>query len=126
MLNIHSVLKFILLGLEDAVERFKIVDDEHVIDSHTGVELHLYDGWFKLTRGDDVIIEMINFSEDEKQVLWDIKTIITEPATMKEREDNYISNTQKRRQKLSDLFENPQPLKVKSPVMETGTVDYTG
>ena len=126
MLNIHSIFKFILIGLQDKAERFVILDDEHVMDSNTGVELHLYDGWFKVTRGEEVIVEMDNLSDDEKSTLWEIKTEITNPVVMQERKDNYMGTTKKRREKLSDLFEYPEPIMVKSPIVETDTEDYVG
>ncbi len=126
MLNLDSIFNYILKGIQGGDERFVIIDDEHILDKNTGVKFHLYDGWFKITRNDEVVVEMDNLSKVEHVTLWGIKKAITDPVTMKEREDNYATTTKLRREKLSDLFEYPEPIMVKSPVMEPDTEEYTG
>lgn len=107
-------------------ERYKKIDDEHIIDNQTGVELHVYDDWFKLTHDGDIIARMSDFSNQEQEVVWKIKQAITDPDTAIAREHEYPNILKGRRENLSNLFENPKPVKNISPVMEENTVEYLG
>ena len=126
MLNLVSVFNYINEGLKLNDERFIIVDGEHVLDSKTGVKLHLYDGWFKITHNDKLIAEMDNLSNDEHNSLWNIKRTVVGDDVMKQREDNFHTITKERRELLSSLFENPEPIVNKTPMVEPDAEDYQG
>ena len=48
MLNILSILKHIHDGIQNADPRYTVQDDEHILDTKSGVLLHVYDNWFKI------------------------------------------------------------------------------
>jgi len=53
MLSIESILKFVHENLSNP--RFKKLNEEHIVDEKTGIEFHMYDDWFKMTKGEDII-----------------------------------------------------------------------
>lgn len=126
MLNIESILRYMLDSINNQGERFRIVDDECVLDTTTGVEYHLYDDWFKLTRDGQSIAMKNDFTPQEQEVIWHIKQAITDPETAKKREVEYPLKQKERRQMLSDYYENPKPVMAKHPLVEEGTYEYTG
>ena len=84
MLNIASILKFIQQSLIDNSDRYVVTDEEHILDTHTGIELHIYDDWFKITHDDNVIATMRDFDTTiEQPIVWEIKALITPAETMK-------------------------------------------
>lgn len=126
MLNILSILSFMLNNVESASPRFKIVDDEHIIDTHTGVELHMYNDWFKLTREDEVIATMPDFLAEEQKKVWELKQLITDPTKAVKSAKEATMQIKQRREMLSTLYENPQPIVDTSPVPEANTEIYKG
>lgn len=108
------------------IERYKIINDEHVLDIKTGVEYHLYDDYFKITYGDDKIAKMNDFTLDEQEIIWKIKQLITDPEKVKQRLEEYPTLVKQRREKLSELYENPNPTSTKIVVEEVDTEVYTG
>jgi len=86
----------------------------------------MYDDWFKMTKGEDTIATIQDFTPAEQKHVWGIKQAITDPSEAKEKEDNYHKNMSERRSLLATLFEFPEPVDVKDPVTETGTTDYEG
>ena len=125
MLNIKSILKFVVSSMEAGLDRFVIINDEHVIDSKTGIEFHLFDEDFKITHGDKVIATKQDFTEDEQNHVMTMKYNITDPELSKERKEKYPLELKARREHFADLFENPEPT-IPTLVEEEGTVDYVG
>lgn len=126
MLNLTSIFNYINEGLKANDARFVIVDNEHVLDTKTGVKLHLYDGWLKITHNDELIAEMANLSEAEHSALWEIKRTVVGDDVMKQREDDYPTITKERRERLSNLFEHPEPIVSKAPAVEPDATEYEG
>lgn len=110
MLNINGVLKAILNDLENKPETIKVIDDQHFIDKLSGVEFHLYDDYFQMTRGNDKPVSVSSFSHDEQQTIMKIKNLITDPEKTKDKEDNYQKYISDARERFSNWFENPEPL----------------
>ena len=127
MLKIESVLKFIRDEITKNSERIVVIDDEHVFDNKTGIKLHIYDDWFKVTRNDDVIATMRDFDTSvEQPIVWEIKRLITKPEVMEQRKAEYMPMIKERRELLSQHFESPVPIESKIVMMESDTEDYTG
>ena len=126
MLNIKSILLFIHQGVSQKDPRFKVEDDEHIIDTKTGVEFHLYDSTGKVTHGEDVIAQMEYFTPEEKEVLFEIKKLITDPEKVKQKIAHYPVMVAEARKKLSNLFETPQPTNTMNPIAEENTTAYRG
>ena len=125
MLNIKSILKFILTSMEEGVDRFVVLNDEHVLDSKTGIEFHLFDEDFKVTHGDKVIATKNDFSEEEQSCVMQLKYKITDPTLSKERKEKYPMELKARREHFAALFETPEPT-IKTMIEEEVTVEYTG
>lgn len=126
MLRISSILRYILKGVREQNPRFIVKGDEHVIDTATGVTLHVYDNWFKLTKDDVNIVTKDDFTDEEQGLFWKIKKLITPAEVLAERSANYKQLQIDRRKKLSDLYENPTPMTA-VPVQEEKEVkDYAG
>ena len=66
-LNFKSWLMYVKDGITNKVERYKVVDDEHVVDTESGIQLHIYDGWFKVTHDDEIIATMRDFDPHVEQ-----------------------------------------------------------
>ena len=127
MLNISSVLKFIRDGVQSGMERYVVVDDEHIIDNITGLKLHIYDDWFKFTHDGDLVATMRDFDTNvEQPLIWEIKALITRPETIEQRKSEYLPMIKKRRGNFSNFLENPTPVTPKHVVMEDDTDEYTG
>ena len=127
MLEIESILDYIREGVLSDPERFEVVDDEHVIDTKTGVELHVYDDWFKITRDGETIATMQDFDTGvEQPIIWKIKGLITEPEVMEQKKIHHMSMIKQRRKSLSDLFESPEPVAHEHIIPESETTKYTG
>ncbi|AUR84390.1 hypothetical protein NVP1055O_14 [Vibrio phage 1.055.O._10N.286.55.E9] len=126
MLNLNSIFQFILSDMKSGGNRFVKVDDEHIIDSTTGVEYHLYDDSFKMTHGGKLVAKDDFFTKDEQCSIWEIKTFITDPSLVEKRRNEYPVMIKEGREKLSLLYENPQPLTVSEPILEDNTTQYTG
>lgn len=124
MLSIKSILAYIHQNIAD--ERYQKLDEEHIIDEQTGVEIHLYDDWFKLTKGDEVIATMNDFTSSEQDIIWGIKQSIVDPDIAEAKRLNYHTDMANRRSKLSMLFEHPEPEESKHPIVEDNTTEYTG
>lgn len=125
MLNIESILNHVLSGVTTGDTRFEVIDDEHVLDRKTGVELHVYDDWFKLTHNDEIVATKNDFTNAEQGVVWQIKQTITSAETRRDKETNYKSLLDGRRVELSRLYEQPTPV-AETVVAEVGTEEYTG
>jgi hypothetical protein len=124
MLSIYSILKYIKTNLTDP--RYKKLDEEHIMDSKTGIEIHMYDDWFKITKGDDVIATMGDFTPEEQECIWEIKQEVADPIKSKAKEENYYKDMYDRRSHISMLFESPEPIKNKEPIVEPNTEVYKG
>lgn len=126
MLNILSILNYIKKCVEDLHERVYVMDDEHIKDTKTGLEFHLYDDYFKATYDDKLVLKMSDLSEQEQMVVWEIKQLITDPDKVKERKEEYPKMMKKHRMEFSELFENPNPVASRGPEMEEDTQEYMG
>lgn len=110
MLNITSVLKAILNDLENSSEHMMIVDDQHFIDKLSGVEFHLYDDYFQMTRGEDKPVSASSFSKGEQSLVMQIKELITDPNVVRDKKENYQKYVGENRERFSSWFENPTPI----------------
>lgn len=127
MLSILSILQFIAANIKQSPDRFVILDDQHVLDTKTGVKLHLYDDYFKITHAEKVIATKSDFSEEEQQALWSIKKEIANPEVELDKAKNYQAHVKLRRQTLSGLFETPTPvIEIIPPIAEEDTTAYSG
>lgn len=125
MLNIKSVLDKILEELESNSPNIKVENDQHIMDKISGVEFHLYDDYFQMTRGDEEkAIPQSAFTEEEKSVVMAIKNLITDPAVTQDKKINYKKHLMESRQTFADWFENPLP-EVEPVVEELDTTIYT-
>lgn len=125
MLNILSILTYAasLVGKDD---RFIILDEEHVLDSKTGVKFHLYDDYFKLTHDDKLVAVKSDFTGKEQDAIFAIKVAIAGNETMEQKKALYQQKQAARRANLASLYENPIPTKTNEPVEEQNTVQYGG
>ena len=126
MLNIASILKHILKSVSNKSPQYQVLDNEHVVDTKTSVELHLYDDWVKVTYNDDTVVTMSDLTQEEQGIIWEIKQLITDPAEVEHQKANYQELLKSRREKLASLFEQPQPLDMGFPVEEEDTEEYHG
>jgi len=126
MLNISSILKHIYTGVINKDPRFTVIDDEHIIDTKTGVKIHLYDDWLKMTHDDKKVIRMNDFTQKEQEILWKLKESVTDPEKSRMKREQYPELIKARRKRLSDLYENPIPMIHKHPIEEDNTDEYTG
>lgn len=124
-LGIKSILDFILKALMQKDPSIDVLDDMHIMDTHTGVEYHLYDTHSKITHGDDEIMTSFDMTPEEQKVLWDIKQIITDPVTTANKKENHHELLRGRRKEFSHLYAEPQPLVDDSLQPEENTVPYT-
>lgn len=122
MLNIKSILEYIRNNINNT-KRFRIVDEEHLVDNFTGVKLHLYDDYFKVSRGDTTVATSSDFTPEEQEILWEIKKSITPAATVEAKTNNRLALLKARRSSFSKLYETPEPL---FSVEEEETTPYTG
>ena len=124
MLNINSIFKFLHDELTKGSSRIVKIDDEHLIDSKTGVEYHLYDDEFKITHNDDLIAKGAYFTKGEQSTMWAIKDLITDPVEVARKKEAYPMTVKTARERLSSLYENPQPIQ---PVVDDDDAEiYTG
>lgn len=126
MLNLLSVLKHVSSGIQEEEPRYIVQDDEHILDMKSGVLFHVYDNWFKLTYEDKNVITKDDFTVEEQEQFWEIKKLITAQEKLLEMKENYKPLQIERRNKMSDLFENPVPVNPLKPVEEEGTTTYIG
>lgn len=113
-------------GVKNQHERFHVVDDEHIYDTVTGVKVHMYDDWFKMTHADKKIVTMSDFTPREQEILWKLKQLVTDPEKSRQRAIEYPVKQRERRAALSHYFENPSPAAPTHVKVEEDTVEYTG
>lgn len=127
MLKIESILNYIRNKISDGSDRFAVIDDEHVLDANTGIKLHIYDDWFKLTRNGEVIATMQDFDTGiEQPIIWEIKKLITKPEVISDKQANYMPLIKERREMLSSYFESPEPITNKIVIAEDDAEVYIG
>ena len=126
MLELKSILNFVLTNVKDRPDLFEIIDDEHVLHTVSHVKFHMYDDSFYMTHGDDKIVNNNYFNKEEREIVLKIKELITDPAVSAKRAADYPRMIKEGRERLAGLFENPQPVIIKGPVIEEGTTQYTG
>lgn len=126
MLSIKSILSYILTGIGKKDPRFTVVDDEHVLDNKTGITLHVYDNWFKLSYENKSVATKDDFTESEQGIIWEIKQAITDPVVLRQRQLDYKPLQIARRNRLSNLYEKPTPIVNNTPQEEADAVLYSG
>jgi len=127
MLKIESILEYIRDAIMAESDRFQVIDDEQILDVDTGVKLHVYDDWFKVTRDDEVVATMRDFDTGiEQPLIWEIKSLITDSKVMEKKKEDYMPMIKERRKELSELFESPMPIESHRVVVESDAEDYTG
>ena len=124
MLNITSVLKAILSDLESQTGTINVIDDQHFIDKPSGVEFHLYDDYFQMTRGNDKPVSASSFSQGETNLVMQIKELITDPEVAKYKKEHYKEHISESRNRFSSWFENPEPI-TDGVQEEDDTEEYT-
>ena len=111
----------------DGNVRFEILDEDHVMDTETGVLLHVYEDWFKLTRDGEVLATMRDFDTTiEQPIVWEIKAYITPAEVLEQRKANYMEDIKRRREALSYKYESPAPIKPDKVLLESNATEYTG
>ena len=100
-----------------------LVDDQHFIDKISGVEFHLYDDYFQVSRGDDKPVSVSKFSKDEQKIFMQLKDAITDPEITRDKKINHEKYVTEARERFSDWFENPLPVK-DDITEETDATDY--
>ena len=126
MINIKDILVYVYKNVKAKNPRFKVEDDEHILDTKTGAEFHLYDDDGKITHGEKVIAKMAYFTKPEKEVLFEIKKLITDPALVAKKQAHYPVMVKEARAAFSNLFETPNPIMCLEPEEEPNTIPYAG
>jgi geranylgeranyl pyrophosphate synthase len=126
MINILSILNFALTSLRAGDDRYKILDDEHILDTKTGVMFNMYDDVVDITRDDEVVLKLQYLTKDEQTVIWAIKQHITDPVKAKEKEMNYPAMVKEQRERFSDMYENPNPVASDFVEPEPDASEYAG
>ena len=110
MLKLNDVLKEIYNDLQNNLESINIIDDQHFIDNISGVEFHLYDDYFQMTRGEEKPVSASNFTKEEQSTVMLIKDLITDPIKAADKRENYQKYTAENRARFSSWFEQPKPI----------------
>ena len=110
MLSITSILQAVLNDLESQSENILVVDDMHIIDKLSGVEYHLYDDYFQMTRDSDKPVSVSSFTDAEKALVMQIKNTITDPEVTRDKQENYQHYISGNRERFSGWYENPKPI----------------
>jgi len=129
MLNIASILTHVHNGINQKDPRYVIRGDEHIMDTKTGAVFHVYDSWFKVTYDEKVIVTKEDFTPEEQNIFWKIKTLITDPNKLEQNRTNYIPLQKARRNAFSKVYEEPHPVHDETPKVaepEQGAVPYRG
>ncbi len=121
-----SIITAVKNGIASGNERFVVPDDEHVIDTITGVTYHIYDHWYKLAYDGKTVATMDDFSPEVLEVIVEIKELISAPGVLNEKREKLKPLWEARMQQFSDLYENPMPTNSALTVKELGTEDYIG
>ncbi|AHK11740.1 hypothetical protein S144_26 [Shewanella sp. phage 1/44] len=126
MLNISSILKFVLNELKTDTGRIVKIDEQHFLDTATGVEYHLYDDVFKMTHDDVEVAKTDCFTHDEQAIVWEMKKLITDPEIAAQRKSEYPKLIKSKREGFSKLYENPMPTVNTNPMVEVDATEYVG
>ena len=110
MLNIKRILEAVLKDALENSDALIITDDQHFIDKLSGVEFHLMDDYFQMTRGDDQPVSVSSFTKDEQSIIMQLKELITDPAVTADKKENYQQHIKDNRIRLSGWFEQPIPI----------------
>ena len=111
MIDILAVLKAILKDIEDDNKSIDIIDDMHFIDTLAGVEYHLYDEYFQMSRGEEDPVAVSSFTKAEHAVIMEIKDLITPAEVSKAKKENYHKYLVDNRVRFADWYLNPVPTK---------------
>ena len=124
MYEIKSILEFVHTGVVGKHPRFHVTDHEHILDTETGVEYHLYDDYSKVEKAGQVLATSFDMTEAEKAILWGLKEAITPPEVMHQMKQSYYDSKYANRQAVSHAYEHPEPVQSLQP--ESGTQPYLG
>lgn len=130
MINLKQALNAVYNDLINNPDAIMIVDDQHIIDKVSGIEFHLYDDYFQLTRGNGKPVTPSHLSKNkdgkdgEQAVVMKIKEAIQDPIVTQEKIENYDKYITEARERLSSWFENPIPV-MDGVQEETDADDYT-
>ena len=124
MYEIKSILEFVHAGVMKKHPRFTVMDYDHVLDTETGVEFHLYDDYSKIKKGDEVLATSFDMTDAEKTILWGIKEAITPQEVMHQMKQQYYDSKYAKRRAVSHAYEHPEPVQSLQP--ESGTQPYRG
>ena len=109
LIDILAVLKAVLVDIEDDNKAITIIDETHFLDNLSGVEFHLYDEYFQMTRGKEKPVTVSSFTKEEQSVIMEIKELITPAEVSKAKKDDYHKYLVASRSRFSDWYANPVP-----------------
>ena len=110
MIDILTVLKAILKDIEDDNKAVTVINDTHFMDTLSGVEFHLYDEYFQMTRGEEEPVAVSSFTKDEQDVIMEIKELITPMELSKAKKEDYNKYLISSRSRFADWYLNPKPV----------------
>lgn len=126
MINILEILEYVYKGVRDDDPRFVVEDDEHVLDTKTGIEYHLYDNGGKVTYGEKIVARLEYYRKPEQMILMAIKNLITDPNVMEQKIAHYPVMLKEAREEFASYYENPTPVMNRKPEEEEDTTSYNG
>ncbi len=119
MVNYETWLNYVKDGIINENERYQVIDNSAILDTLSGVKLHFYDEWLKITHNDEIVATTRDFNPDTEQpIMWDIRELITDPEKVK----NHMKYVEEHRERLSVLLQNPTPVNN----ITQGDDDYIG
>lgn len=121
IVDILAVLNAILLDIEDANKAITVIDDTHFVDNLSGVEFHLYDEYFQMTRGKEKPVAVSSFTKEEQSVIMKIKELITPTEISESKKGDYHKYLVSSRARFSDWYTDPiptNPVVVKEEVVQ--------
>lgn len=126
MVNIEDILNYVHNGVKAKDPRFEVLDSEHLVDTKTGVEYHLYDEGVNVTHGEYDITKKDYFSPKEQSILFEIKKLITDPAEVAQKIAEAPKVIKNARELFADLYEHPRDVESDDVIAEENTTPYTG
>ncbi len=82
MLDLTPIFKEMFEGIQNASERFTVLDDEHITDETTGLKYHLYSEWRgqppKITMQGEELINAMQLTPKEGHFLKQVKKMLDE------------------------------------------------
>jgi hypothetical protein len=127
MISTKKWLEYVYSKVAAGDKRYTIVDREHIIDEETGVELHLYDDYFRFTGHDGELAEQSQVPEDSIDVMSNLKYLLRSEPPSPEWVAMKQEEATKAMQRLSDALEAKNPRYAKVGIVEDeDATDYQG